>query len=68
MFFCIYTRSCVNIEVREHSCFSSSMNCGAATMENGFKSPFWIQKFWEAEIWTEYSNDLVFCSLMFLVV
>ena len=32
-----------------------------------FKSPFWIQKLGKAKIWTEYSYDLMFHSIMFLV-
>ena len=32
-----------------------------------FKSPFWIRKLWKAEIWTEYSYDLVFGPIIFLV-
>ena len=32
-----------------------------------FKSPFWMWKLWNAEIWTEYSYDLVFCPIRFLV-
>ena len=32
-----------------------------------FKSPFWIRKLWKAEIWTEYSYDLVVGPIRFSV-
>ena len=51
-----------------HSCVSCSVKCGAPTMGNGFfKSPFWIQKLWKADIWTWYSYDLVFYDVNFSV-